>query len=162
MFDGTGANPGLTDNRSLTGLSEIRFEGTMVPGSPFEIWLDSFNLTGLDREPDADPDHDGSPNLIEYITGGVPTVSDPQKLPQSKVISGNLVVSFDRPDEVSGAAIRFEAGTNLASWPDLFAVGASPEVTISPNGAAPDTITLTLPLAGKPVRFVRLAAMPTP
>jgi hypothetical protein len=162
VFDGTGANPGLTDNRSLTGLSEIRFEGTLVPGSPFEIWLDSFNLTGLDREPDADPDHDGSPNLIEYITGGVPTVSDPQKLPQSKVIGGNLVVSFERPDEVSGAAIRFEAGTNLASWPDLFAVGASPEVTISPNGSAPDTITLTLPLAGKPVRFVRLAAIPTP
>lgn len=162
IFDGTTSNPGTTDNRALTGLSEIRFEGTPVPASPFETWLDSYNLTGLDRDPSADPDHDGSPNLIEYVTGGVPNVSDPDKLPQTEVSGGNLVVSFDRPDEVAGVSLRFEAGTNLAGWPDVFPVGSSPQVAITPNGAAPDTITLTLPLAGNPDRFVRLAAEPAP
>lgn len=157
VFDGTGANPGTADARALTGLSEIRFEGTLVPASPFENWLDSHGLTEFDRGPQADPDRDGSPNLVEYATGGDPSVSDPGKLPQGEVIGGNLVVSFERPDDVAGVGIRFEAGTDLTNWPDVFAIGSSPEITITPNGTAPDTITLTLPITGGPVRFARLA-----
>lgn len=162
VFDGTGANPGTADPRGLTGLSEIRFEGTAVPASPFELWLDSYGLAGADRDPDADPDRDGSENLIEYVTGGIPDQSDPDKLPQSQVTGGNLVVTFTRPDSVSGATIRFEAGTTLESWPDVFTAGTSPEVTITPNGTDPDTITLSLPVSGHSRRFVRLAPELTP
>jgi hypothetical protein len=158
IFDGTGANPGTTDPRGLTGLSEIRFEGTAVPASPFDLWLDSFSLTGADRNPDADSDKDGSENLIEYITGGIPNVSDPDKLPRIEVTGGSLIVTFTRPNTVSGATIRFEVGTNLANWTDVYTVGTSPEVAITPNGTDPDTITLTLPAVGQPKRFVRLAA----
>lgn len=162
VFDGTGANPGVADARGLTGLSEVRFEGTLVPASPFENWLDSHNLTGTDRNPGADPDHDGSPNLVEYSTGGDPNLSDPAKLPHGELTGGNLVVSFDRPDDVSGVVLLFEAGTALNGWPDVFPVDSSPQVTIQPNGTAPDTVTLTLPLAGHPARFVRLAAQLAP
>ncbi len=158
VFDGTGANPGTVDARGLTGLSEIRFEGTLVPASPFENWLDFHNLTGADRHPQADPERDGSPNLVEYVTGGDPTVPDPGKLPRSEVIGGNLKVAFERPDGVSGVSIRFEVGTDLVNWPDGFTVGTSPEITIDPNGADPDTVTLTLPQAGHPRRFARLVA----
>ena len=162
LFDGTGTNPGTIDNRGLTGLSEVRFEGTLATSTPFESWLDGHSLAGADRAPNADPDHDGTPNLVEFVTGGNPTISDTDKLPQSAVISGNLTVTFDRPDSVSGVAIRFEVGTNLVNWPDVFTVGTSPEVTITPNGSAPDTITLTLPQTGQPKRFVRLMAELTP
>jgi hypothetical protein len=158
LFDGTGAGPGVADGRGLTGLSEVRFEGTPVAGTPFEIWLDSFGLAGADRLPDADPERDGVSNIIEYVTGGNPNLADTGKLPKGEVIGDNLVVSFDRPDSVSGVSIRFEAGVNLLSWPDLFTVGSSPEVSSVENGSAPDTITLTLPRAGNPLRFVRLVA----
>jgi hypothetical protein len=162
IFDGTGANPGVSDPRGLTGLSEIRFEGAVTTASPFELWLDSHHLTGLDRDPNADKDQDGSTNLIEYITGGDPTVSDPDKLPKSMATGGNLIVSFDRPDTVSGVIIRFEVGTDLENWPDIFTVGSSPEIAVTPNGSAPDTIALTLPVTGQTKRFVRLAAELTP
>lgn len=158
VFDGTGANPGITDGRGLTGLSEVRFEGTLAPSSPFDTWLDSFSLSGSDRTPDADPDGDGVENLIEFAVGGNPNLSDPSKLPQGTVSGGNLQVAFDRPDGVSGVTLRFEAGTNLINWPDTFIIGSSAEVTILANGAAPDTITLTLPQTGHPIRFVRLVA----
>ncbi len=158
IFDGTGASPGVADARSLTGLSEVRFEGTPVAGTPFEIWLDSFALAGADRLPDADPERDGVSNIIEYVTGGNPNVADTGNLPNGEVIGDNLVVSFDRPDSVSGVAIRFEAGVNLSSWPDIFTVGSSPEISILSNGSSPDTITLTLPRAGNPRRFTRLVA----
>jgi hypothetical protein len=162
LFDGTGANPGATDNRGLTGLSEVRFEGTPVTSTPFESWLDGHSLAGADRDPDADPDDDGTPNLVEFVIGGDPTISDTDKLPQSEVIGGNLKVTFDRPDSVSGVSIRFEVGTDLVNWPDVFTVGTSPEVAIDLNGAAPDTVTLTLPQASHSRRFVRLVAEPTP
>lgn len=162
LFDGTGANPGVADGRGLTGLSEVRFEGTPVAGTPFEIWLDSFALAGAERLPDADPERDGVPNLIEYVTGGNPNLADTGKLPEGEVIGDNLVVSFTRPDSVSGVAIRFEASADLSSWPDVFPVGSSPEVSILTNGSAPDTITLTLPRAGNPRRFTRLVAEPAP
>lgn len=162
LFDGTGANPGTIDNRGLTGLSEVRFEGTPVTSTPFESWLDGHTLAGADRDPDADPDDDGTPNLVEFVIGGDPTISDTDKLPQSEVIGGNLKVTFDRPDSVSGVSIRFEVGTDLVNWPDVFTVGTSPEVAIDLNGAAPDTVTLTLPQASHSRRFVRLVAEPTP
>lgn len=164
LFDGTGANPGTTDNRGLTGLSEVRFEGTpsTVISTPFESWLDGHSLAGANRAPNADPDHDSTPNLVEFVTGGNPTTSGTDRLPQSAVIGGNLTVTFNRPDSVSGVAIRFEVGTNLVNWPDVFTVGTSPEITIVPNGSAPDTITLTLPQTGQPKRFVRLVAELTP
>lgn len=158
LFDGTGANPGVADARGLTGLSEVRFEGTPVAGTPLEIWLDSFGLAGADRLPGADPEYDGVSNLIEYVTGGNPNLADSGNLPEGEVIGDNLVVSFERPDSVSGVAIRFEASSDLSSWPDVFTVGSSPEVLILPNGSAPDTITLTLPRAGNPRRFTRLVA----
>jgi hypothetical protein len=162
LFDGSGTNPGTTDNRGLTGLSEVRFEGIVVALSPFETWLDGYSIVGADRAPDADPEHDGIPNLVEYVIGGNPNLSDPDKLPHAEASGGNLVLTFDRPDDVSGVAIRFEAGITLTNWPDVFTVGSSPEITIDPNGTDSDTITLTLPTAGKPIRFVRLAAELSP
>lgn len=159
IFDGTGATPGTKDARGLTGLSEIKFEGTI---SPFELWLDDYALLGAARAPNADPENDGSTNLIEYVTGGDPTVSDTNKLPQSEVVGGNVNVTFARPDTVSGVVIRYEVGTDLMVWPDIFTVGASPNVTITPNSSAPDTISLTLPMIGQPKRFFRLSAELSP
>jgi hypothetical protein len=158
IFDGTGTSPGTTDNRGLTGLSEVRFEGSLAPSTPFETWLDGYSLTGGDRAPNADPDHDGVENLLEYAVGGNPTVADPGKLPRATVSGADMEVTFQRPDQVSGVTLRFEASTDLVSWPDQFTIGSSPEVSVIPNDSAPDTITLSLSTTAQPIRFVRLVA----
>jgi large repetitive protein len=46
---------------------------TLTPAEiAWESWLDSFGLVDGDRDPDADPENDGRPNIEEYATGGVP------------------------------------------------------------------------------------------
>ena len=162
IFDGTGANPGLADKRNLTGLSEVRFEGTPVAGSPFDTWLDLNGLTGADRAPTADPDQDGMANLLEYAIGGNPLAADSAKLPSATTQGDNLVVSFTRPTAVAGVSLTFEASTDLVNWPETFAVGSSTEVTVTPGQNGGEVVTLTLPKAGKPLRFVRLVASSTP
>ena len=135
--------------------------------TPFQQWLDGFpTLTGADRHAGADPERDGSPNLIEFVTGGNPTLSDPEKLPRGELAGNHFIFTFIRPDRVldSGVALTIEVGTTLASWPDVFTVGAttetsSPGITIIQNDAESDTLTLSLPLAGQPNRFARLVAV---
>lgn len=162
-FDGTGASGGVLDKRSLTGLSEIRFEGVPNPESHFNGWLDRHGLTGVDRDPQADRDGDSLPNLIEFAVNGNPEEYGEAPAPQGQVNSGNFVVRFERPDEASGLTLFFQASTDLQSWPDTFTIGpttgeSSPEVTIAPNGTNPDTVTLALPLSTPPYRFIRLSA----
>ena len=52
VFDGTGAQPGVIDGRSLTGLSEVRFEGAPVDEvtiRPFVAQVSSQNPIGINR-----------------------------------------------------------------------------------------------------------------
>lgn len=167
VFDGTGTSGGTVDGRSLTGLSEIRFEGVPSPSPHFSDWLDSFGLTGADRDPNADSDGDGSPNLIEFATHGNPRNPEPARATQGRLDAGYFTVTFERPDNASGVTLAFQTSTDLQTWPDSFMIGpttgeSSPEVTITPNGASPDTVTLTLPLADHPIRFIRLVGKLNP
>lgn len=157
------------DGTSAWTFTEATGELTVAPsggGTPFEQWLNGFpSLTGADRDPSADPEGDGSPNLIEFVTGGDPTLSDTDKAPQGQIVGDIYVFSFNRPDEIasSGVNVIIEVGTTLTNWPDVFEVGtttgtSSPGVTIIPNGAEPDTVLLGLPLTGNSVRFARLVA----
>ena len=44
----------------------------------YALWTASRNLAGNDALPTADPDHDGIPNLIAYLTGdGTLTMEHP-------------------------------------------------------------------------------------
>ncbi len=163
VFDGTNTNPGVVDKRSLTGLSEIRFEGVPHPGSHFNAWLDRHGLTGAGRDPAADDDGDGLPNLIEFAVNGDPATPSATRIPQGQLSAGNMVLRFERPDEASGVTLAFQASTDLRNWTDTFTIGpttgeSSSGVTIVQNDANPDTITLSLPLSTHPYRFIRLSA----
>jgi hypothetical protein len=57
--------------------------------------------------------------------------------------------------------VTVEAGTDLVTWPTIFNVGpntaaSSPGVGIAENGAAPDTITVTIARGADLAKFVRL------
>lgn len=57
--------------------------------TPFEEWMEGFRWRELDRAPQADPDHDGLVNLLEYALGGNPLVPDQNALPALEIAPGN-------------------------------------------------------------------------
>ena len=117
----------------------------------------------------ADPDNDGIPNALEYVLGGNPSQSNSNIAPKVAISNGNLVFTFDRVDasETSDITLVVEAGSDLATWPEVFSVGAttatsSSGVDIQENAAAPDTISVTVPNIGAASKFARLRALVNP
>jgi hypothetical protein len=65
----------------------------------FASWADSWTEPPLsDKAPGADPDNDGISNLLEYILGGDPRVSDTGILPEATIQGDFLVLSYKRSD----------------------------------------------------------------
>ena len=76
---------------------------------------------------------------------------------------GNIILTFPRDDasETPDVTLAIETGTNLLTWPAVFNIGlntaaSSPGVSISENGSAADTITVTIPQGKAPRVFARL------
>lgn len=122
---------------------------------PFVSWASSFGLTGANAAVTADPDGDGIPNLLEWILGGNPTVSDAAtRAPQVSKDATYLKLTFNRADE-SEASTTLVArwSTNLTTWTDV-AIGAASSgpdangvlVSVAENGSSPDTVTVSVPL----------------
>jgi len=89
-------------------------------GSPFTTWIGSFNpplANPADREPAADPDHDGLENLMEFVLNGNPAVSGQSILPTLDASGSNFVFSFTRRADSAGDVTQvFEYSTNLVDW----------------------------------------------
>ena len=69
------------------------------PTDPLEIWTNDKlgSLAPAKQDPEADPDHDRVPNLLEYAIGGNPTNPDRKDtLPEVDANSGSLKVTFFR------------------------------------------------------------------
>jgi LPXTG-site transpeptidase (sortase) family protein len=62
------ANPGTDLSSKLGGIS--------VSMESYDAWAKSYGLVGSNAAPDADPDHDGLPNYLEYVYGTNPTKAD--------------------------------------------------------------------------------------
>jgi hypothetical protein len=86
-----------------------------------------------------------------------------------QVAEGELVFSFDRADrsETPDLSLVVEAGGTLASWPELFRIGAtsalsSPGVTVVEHGESADTVTVRIPRGSAGAKFVRLRVVFAP
>jgi hypothetical protein len=134
---------------------------TPVPAG-YEGWLAAYpSITGPDRSPDADPDHDGVPNGIEFLTGTSPAESSgPAPLSASVDSSGNLVLHFKRVDAAKAYTVTVESSTNLeASWSSLTVTNdaiTGPPLTVEEDGTGADDITVVIPAEGQPKKFARL------
>ena len=152
-----GALDSAAENKTslITGTGRL-FVST---GPGFAGWATALGLSG---DPDEDFDIDGLSDAIEYLIGSDPLTPNSLDLaPEST--GNNLVFTFPRDDnsETSDVTLVVEIGTTLDAWPTVLTVGvdtASSDsgVEVTENGAAPDTITVTIPKAGNPATFARL------
>ncbi len=124
--------------------------------SPLQAWRDTYfpeagnDGTGIGA-PDADPDGDGLPNLLEYATGTVPTTAGASGIVLGTA-DGKLTLTYSRADDP--ALVYTVQGRN-----DL-AAGAWTPVNAANNpaggGTTPITVQDDTALTAQPRRFLRL------
>jgi autotransporter-associated beta strand protein len=138
--------------------------------SSYAGWISAFP-TLADIIPGGDSDHDGVPNLLEYVLGGDPTLPDAGTfLPSFSPVPGGMRFAFRRTDaSESDAALTFQYSRNLVSWSDLSigAVSSGPDAngvafTVEENDADADLITITVPVDANARTFGRLRAATSP
>ncbi|HEX7262062.1 MAG TPA: autotransporter-associated beta strand repeat-containing protein, partial [Luteolibacter sp.] len=136
-----------------------------APG--YATWISNYNAAGQ-TTPNADADQDGLPNAVEFVLGTTPTTVNSSPVMNQK--SGeNMVVTFNRLDDSETGTLQLsvEAGSTLSPLSQVYQIGAtnatsSSNVNIVENGAAPDTVTVTIPTSGSPCFFTRLKVVITP
>ncbi len=157
---------------AITGGNDIVLYG--ASSSPYETWAaGTFTNAFSNTLPGVDFDNDGLSNLMEFVLGGDPTISQASIAPAVSVSGGNLVMTFKRSDasELAPAVtVKVELSTDLSfSTPaDDITIGATTDAgPIAPSGASYtvsnsggfDTITLTVPQGAAPKKFARIKAI---
>ncbi|MFD0893891.1 autotransporter-associated beta strand repeat-containing protein [Luteolibacter ambystomatis] len=148
---------------SISGVGQI----TVQPASgTFASWAAGLGLSG---NPNADFDHDGIADGVEFVLGTDPKVANSGSGIQTQKSGNNLIVTFNRVDssETSDITLVVEAGTDLATWPQIFqaadtTANSTPGVVVTENGTAPDTIVVTIPTSGAPMLFARVRVIVSP
>ena len=133
-------------NTNRQGLIEVLFSG----GSPNQdsngnglpdSW-ESQHFSGQTPDPLADADGDGTTNLMEFLLGGSPVVSSQSILPTLATVGSDAVLSFTRSDESESVTTQVgQWSTNLTGWTDVT------PVLVNENGAAADTMSITVPMS---------------
>ncbi len=138
-----------------TRIIPLRFDGPRR----FEEWAAIYFPAGDSRgNPLADPNHDGTENLIEYAMGRDPLVADPRPPTLLSTVSAYgqsyLALTYERRVDASDLQCTVEVSGDLSHWSS--GPAATTAVAIVPHG---DTETVTVrdnqPATSGP-RFIRL------
>lgn len=160
-IDGVIQSPGTWGSLA----SSATYKTTLITGSgmlnvgsgaaqpPYASWAGSYPLSGANYPFDADPDDDDIDNGLEWILGGSPLANSAGVLPQVSSNATNLFLTLSRNDaSESSSTLIAQWGTDLAAWTDVpvgsTSSGPNPNgiiITITENGAAPDTVVVTIP-----------------
>jgi autotransporter-associated beta strand protein len=120
----------------------------LVSTSGFGGWISGFPSLS-DHGPAADPDHDGIPNLMEYILNGAPATPGTAILPTLDASGENFIFTFTRRVEsVTDTVQFFDYSSDLTHWNpvDITTLGA-PGVTLGSPSAGLQTVTINIPKA---------------
>ena len=133
-------------------------------GPAFDTWAGTDaggkGLTGAAAAFDADPDHDGIPNGIEFVLGGEPNPANPGSnsralLPTAAASGDNLVFTFTRRHEAAYLNPLVEFTNDLqGAWTSAVDPGNA-TIAVTPGSLA-DTVTVTLPQGSNTRMFARL------
>ncbi|RYD67244.1 MAG: DUF642 domain-containing protein, partial [Verrucomicrobiaceae bacterium] len=165
-------NSGLTNGTryyyvvtALNGGEEtaISSQVTVTPNPEgYQGWLATYpSMTGDDRSPDADPDHDGMPNGIEFMTGTSPaSASSVADISSTVDATGNIVLQFKRVDGAKAYPVLVETSANfMAPWTSVTVPNnatTGPALTVVENGTEPDDVTVVIPSGGASQKFARV------
>jgi len=163
VLGGVSVPPGVYNSTHPTYGSYFTGTGSLVVGTAYDLWAGTHGLTGPAATADADPDHDGLANGLEFVLGGQPNPALANSdsvglLPKVSDVSGDLVFTFYRKVVSNTAAtVTFQWSTDL-TFP---AINDVPVGTTSSSGtpgidvmvavtsgvpdAATDTIVITVP-----------------
>lgn len=137
-------------------LAATPVERTFTVTANFSSWLvDTFQPAEISNSaltgPNADYDHDGIPNLVEYALGLDPKSASTSGLPLVAKTSTDWTFTYTRPAARADVAYVVEYSTNLTSWTDV-------GVTLSPvtTGGATETWRATVPVSVGSNCFLRL------
>jgi hypothetical protein len=134
---------------------------TLTQSAPagYESWATS---KGLDGSPNReagfndDPDKDGLQNGIEFVFDGDPLSGAGSGLPTAVVLGTNLVVTYTRRDDAEYLNPVLEFDTDLVGAWTTAVDPTNATISVQENGAAPDSITVTIPIGTDPRLFVRV------
>lgn len=119
--------------------------------------------------PDADADHDGLTNLLEYALDTNPTEGDLREQPQPSVIEHNgeqyLALTYRRRAGVSGLICQAQVSNDMFTWRDLT---ASPELMTTAMQSRTGEVEVWRVVDPRPLsetgnrRFIRLVVKQLP
>ena len=152
-----------------TGGFDLEAVGAISVDRTFAQWTDSHGLQGSDRAASADPDRDGTPNLLEFATGGTPLHPDARSPQVVTRQDGTRALRFAfRDTRASDVRLEVEASSDLARWDlvarserggDLVPQGSpgAPVITEESTGGIGVIRTLEVPVTNGPC-FLRVRA----
>ena len=149
-----------TEARLLTGLDPVQFAN----------WAQATGLTGPDTLPDADPDHDGLTNRLEYGLYRFPQTPDIQggTPPALTGSPARLQITYTRINDATDLDIDVEASTDIQGWetiarshfgaPTADISGKTFSIIETPfaNHTQVTVVDQFLPGPGQPRRFLRV------
>lgn len=175
----TGFDPGeiTVDATAFTGGGSwaVQVQGNLLKlvytaplPNTFEGWAESKGLTGNDALRDADPDHDGIKNVLEYLFGTEPNPANPGSNSSAAVptlsVKPTTLDFVYRRTTASMASVEpiVQISAELQFWLTADSnLGVTTEVQPDGFGAGIDKVTVHVPreLAGSGPLFVRLLVL---
>lgn len=162
-----------------SGGFDLEAIGAISTEMTFADWPQLANLNAQDRGPDADPDGDGIPNLLEYAFDTLPWKPDANP-PGITQVGGHAVLSFVRDERLADLVYEVQTSSTMApnDWTTIASsTGGAPLQGVNGNSpviseSSADNIrsigvvrkvTLrdTAPTASSPHRFLRVKVTTT-
>lgn len=118
-----------------------------IPSQSFASWANAYGVS----TPEADFDHDGLSNYLEFLLLSSPLVPSPGVLPAATIEDNYLTLTFTHK-LAAGNVTTGEVSTNLADW----SPAVIHRVVYHADGTATTTLRSPTPIPGNLRQFIRI------